>query len=1196
MKLSKKLIAAVLAFVMLICMIPATSLAEEKGGKAVDSVSFATMSDIHICPQELTPENGTEAYEKWLAICRNDSKEYEESEFILQTALKTLKARYANKGIKYLLMPGDLTMNSELIGHQVLARIMEEFERETGIEVVAINGNHDVNTTRAASFVTGESVPTEAITAQGFYETYKNLGYDLADSSDPTSFYGIENGKIVPKANALSYFVDLNGESGKKAVRLFAVDSNKYSFGETAKEETSGAISDECLEWICSKADEANALGLENILMVHHNMVPHMECEPSVTFAFNLDDYLRVSETLADHDVHYSFTGHLHQADVAKLVNDNGEVMYDCETGSLTSFPNTYRENKISIYSDGETSMEYENVAFDEAAAFTIDGKTYEKGGFLKTSFGLTYGGPLGEKGDGTADGLGFVKCLLNGYAGGIIKEIKNAKGILPWVKEKFGVDVEKILQSFLEPYIGKGIVLGDNSFLSVKNIMWFLEDLCSQVEETYLQSPDQLYEAVKPAVSKILNFKVSDYTVSDEVLKNTGVGKGHTYGTLEDLIFSAVYYFYTGNEPKAGEDKLIDDATAQLDKGIQEIGLFDMLLDAVLNDLLDDAILSKLDVRVNKFFNSDYFSQQAAKALNIFVKKFLRNDTSYSNLVDTIFEFGVLPYSSIYDTLDKLLIQEYWSDSQDESIGQTLSYFIRDFALDTDPAQDGDYNVTYYSYDEEVPVTTANYRKPTMISVTMGEDAKTGAYINWFSKNTLKSADIVLFDENGKDITNDTTDSVEIKTDSKLVDRYFPGIDLGIFGLFKYNFTMYQHTVTLTGLKPGTTYTYKVGNAEKGWWSDTGSVTTADGSNDVTFFHTSDPQAQSQDQYARGWANVLDKAFKLYPDAKFVVCAGDLVDYGMNNHMWQWMFDTASKNLMNTYLMPVTGNHEEKDDYSTVSNFVLPNVPEQDTASGVYYSYDYNNVHIAVLNTNDLNDDDALSEKQIEWLKKDMNASKAEWKLVTLHKALYSNGSHYDDDDVCAMRKQLGALMPQLGIDLVLQAHDHVYLRTFSLDSNKKVQESVTYLTYDNKDGDSNNLYKTYENPTGTFYSISGCAGVKIYKTKDVAATDKLFPRAEKIIDAYTSMFTAIQIKDGILYFNAYLVDGDKTECVDQFAIRKDQNQGTLYDGEWPKEEEIKEPSKLLTFIEKVFEVMKKVLVVLGNIVRMYIIETNIK
>lgn len=56
----------------------------------------------------------------------------------------------------------------------------------------------------------------------------------------------------------------------------------------------------------------------------------------------------------------------------------------------------------------------------------------------------------------------------------------------------------------------------------------------------------------------------------------------------------------------------------------------------------------------------------------------------------------------------------------------------------------------------------------------------------------------------------------------------------------------------------------------------------------------------------------------------------------------------------------------------------------------------------------------------------------------MALHKAPYSNGSHFDDDDVIQLRKELSTLMPELGIDVVLQGHDHVYLRTGVMNNNE--------------------------------------------------------------------------------------------------------------------------------------------------------------
>ena len=1176
MKLPKKLLALLLSVVLVFSVIPAGAVVVNAEAAVKNTLKFATMSDIHFYPQELMPEKGTPEYEKWQTVCRSKSKEFDYSPQIVDTALKTLAARAEEQGIKYLLLSGDLTKDSELAAHKGLAQKMEQFEKETGIQVIAINGNHDVNMTDASSFVTGEREYAEAITQQGFYDVYKNLGYDLADE-----VYGFKNGKTLNMVNGLSYTVQLDDNT-----QLIVVDSNKYSLGEPEKQKTDGAITEECLNWILEKADEATSQGKQNLVMIHHNMAPHVECEPSVIYAFPIDDYLRVAETFADHNIHYTFSGHLHQPDTAMVINDNGNVLYDIETASLTSYPNLYDEITFTAYDDNEADLHIETVDFDKESQF-LD---YAQGEFKKDSFSLIFGGALSDDPNGVPTVEGFAKGLLSGFGSGMFKDIENEGGLLAYLKNHANIDLQKILADFLKPYIGNGIKLGSNSWLSADNIMWFIEDLLDQVSQQYIYDFDNLWETLEPMLKKLAEIRVSDYPVSDVVREATGLGYDHNYGTLEDVIFSVVYYFYTGNENKLEDDKMLNDAINKLYGGITDLGIFDVVVDIAFNDLVDGAILSKLEIRADKFFNSDYYSQKAAEGLNYLLKYFLRNDFTYLNLVNTIFGIGILPYDSIFDIIDQKLIQEYWTDSQDESIGCLVAKFLVDFATDEDPLYKGDYGekATYSTKKREVPVSTANYRSPTMISTTIGDDAETSAYISWFSKNTLKDTDIQILEKG----TNTFTGNIE--KSEEIVERFFPGIDLGIIGFFNYNFTMYRHTVKLTNLKPGTVYSYRVGNAERGWWSGERTFETASGTNEVTFFHMSDPQSQSEKQYTRGWANVVKTAFSMYPEAKFIANTGDLVDYGMNTNMWQWMFDTASStgsmDLGNTFLMPTTGNHESFSDYSTVSNFRLPNVPEQDTASGVYYSFDYNNVHISVLNTNDLNSKEALSDKQVEWLRKDVTASDKQWKVVMLHKALYSNGSHYDDDDVVAMRAQLGTLMPELGIDLVLQGHDHVYLRTASLKGNQKTNDAITYLSYNDK------AYKTTVLPTGTTYEISGCAGVKIYRTKDVSATDKYFPRADKIVDADRAMFSAVQIKDGILYFDAYLVAEDgSAQCVDSYAIQKDTAQGDVIPEEdWPQTED--EGTASGNIFTKLINIIKKIFNIAWNLYQMYVKGAGLK
>lgn len=151
------------------------------------------------------------------------------------------------------------------------------------------------------------------------------------------------------------------------------------------------------------------------------------------------------------------------------------------------------------------------------------------------------------------------------------------------------------------------------------------------------------------------------------------------------------------------------------------------------------------------------------------------------------------------------------------------------------------------------------------------------------------------------------------------------------------------------------------------------------------------------------------------------------------------------------------------------------------------------------------------------------------------LHKALYSNGSHFEDGDVEGFRNQLGALLPNLGVDLVVQGHDHVYLRTDALYANAVVPCKTETVSYNGQD------YEMKINPKGTIYSICGTSGVKVYDTVDVAATDGSFPRAEAIVESEYSMFSAITVDGNRLYYNAYQVVDGEAVCVDSFAIESD-------------------------------------------------------
>ncbi len=1167
MKKFRKLLAVVVAMAMLICSMQVSSFALFGRERVTKSLPIVHISDPHYYPESMMGSRGQE----WQEFCRLEAKMYNESEQIIRTALETIAERAKKTGTKYVLISGDLTKDSEYEAHVGLAKILKEYQDKYGLKFLVINGNHDINTTKACTFENDKRESARAITAAEFPIVYGEFGYN-----DAVARYAYpEKGDKIQ--GALSYVADLDGK-----YRLIVVDSNLYSFDEPDKDQTAGMVTDELMSWIKAQIDDAKAAGEEPMLMIHHGMAAHMKVEPSITFAFPLNDYMKVSEQLASWGVHYAFTGHLHTNDISSVVNDDGEALYDMEAASLTGFPNTYREDLIETKANGEMQVTSTAVDFDDAAKLTFDGVTYDNNTYKYEAFDLCFGSRMSKS--GKADVTAFLLGIVKNFAGPYLTQITEAGGIVPFLKT-MNIDLEKILSDFLKPYIGDGIKVGNYNIFSVDNLMWFINDLCDQISTLYIKNPEKLYTLLEGVVDELASFQVSDIPCT-KFIDTYGFGDASKPGNLGDLVLSAMYYWYVGNED-ISDDEFVKDAIDKLENGDTASRLFYKLLDILIDDVVEDALLSKLEIRVDKLFADTYIQNKMGEGINYLLNYVLKGDFTYMNLVNIVFALEVLPFSSIYDAVDQLVLKRYLTDSQLESIGIFIAYVLSDFATDEVPQLQGDSGVTYTSSTSEVEATQSNYRIPTMVSVTMGEDSQTEATINWFSKYSLDETDIEIYkaDREPRFKGVPTTEAdFTIETESKDVVRSYPGIDLGIFGLFQYEFDMKQHTVSLSNLEPGETYYYRVGNAEYGWWSQTGTVRTADGSNNVTFFHMTDPQSQNARQYNRAWAKVLDTAYGLYPNADFIINTGDLVDHGDNNNQWQYMFDCGAKHIMNTYMMPVTGNHEGMGTNATANYFVLPNMPEQDSETGVYYSFDYNNVHVAVINTNKLNADDTLSDDQTEWLKKDMEKSDAQWKFVALHKAIYSQGSHYSDDDVCALREQLGKLMPELGIDLVFQGHDHVYMRTASLINNEKADTKISYLK---KDG---NIYKTQVQPTGTSYVITGCSGVKSYIQNDTSETDKYFPRADKVYSVDAPMFAAIQIEDGVLYFDAYAIQGDEATAVDRFAIQKDINQGEVVDDPHDAEEEYKE-NEVLAFFKTMLDYIVKILKVIVNIIEIYIL-----
>ncbi len=1112
----KKLLCVILAVAIFAVGIPFTAIASTK-----ETVNFGILSDTHYFAESAMGETAEDKQEFVDMMLLNNSTSGLAPN-LLDAALANLALKAKNGEIDFLLMPGDLTRNAEYAAHVEQAEKLAKFEAETGIPVYVINGNHDINNKRSMYYdgeelVTSKNNPDQRdaidTSPEEFEEIYKDFGF----SPEGDGYYVRYRDVAVNECGSLSYVTDIND-----TYRLISLDVMMYSADTTDsgenEQETGGQFSDELLEWAIAETEKAVKDGKTVIGMIHNNLIPHFETHIDVLDQFVLFGWEKAADALAEAGMHYIVTGHTHMQDVATHVTDSGEEIHEIVTSSILSYPNMFRTVTMDTYATGRIECEYHTHDVDEVVPVYINGVAQEKP-FRNQTWALNFGGD---------DIKNFVENLLQYQLRyGFGKDVKDAGGLYKYLTNM--LDFNELMTGL----VGNEI-LGGVSAVAVKGL---LRSLCNQLEDAYLTDYDATVEKVSGILDTFLDVEISDYPST--AFKDTlGFGSEGDKGTVSDLA-STVLANHTANNEDPENDKFLMSALERFDNGENAELIVDALFEMVIEELLVDNILKEIKIDPISlgisYIGSDYVDSTVDYINNLIGTDGLLS-LSLTDVVSIILALGVFDGDTVTEVVYSFL-DEYLTESQYDIIDQEFYRIMKDFTHDENPGYMADYEGKFvYDGPVEVPLSQKNLRLPSHISVQLGEDASEEVSISYYTKYSITDSDIqiVPYSKN-PDFSKGTTVNADIETncDAETL-REWPAIDLGFIGIIYHKEYVNRHIVTISGLEPDTKYCYRIGDADRGWWSDTGVINTADNSDSFSFFHMTDPQSTTEKQYNQVFGPAVQFATSNH-DGDFILNTGDFVDDGRSFIQWQRMFNSATSTLMSIPMMGVAGNHEEKGDYALDYYFTFPNAPEQDKITGVYYSFDYNNAHFVVLNTNNLGEDEGLSAEQIEWLKADMNASDADWKFVALHKAPYSNGSHYDDDDVIVIREQLQTLMPELGIDIVFQGHDHVFMRTDVMNNNEVVETETENITYNGLD------YTAKVNPDGTIYSINGTIGVKHYKAKPVEETNKLFPIGETVAYFEIPTYSYIQIDGDTLYFDSYAIDGDEETRVDQFAIKKD-------------------------------------------------------
>ncbi len=316
-----------------------------------------------------------------------------------------------------------------------------------------------------------------------------------------------------------------------------------------------------------------------------------------------------------------------------------------------------------------------------------------------------------------------------------------------------------------------------------------------------------------------------------------------------------------------------------------------------------------------------------------------------------------------------------------------------------------------------------------------------------------------------------------------------------------------YSHKATLTDLEPDTDYVYRLSN--EGVYSDLYYFST-DPTGNVEFVFVGDPQISTA-KHSTAWADTLTKIKEKFGTA-LLVSAGDQITTPTSEEQYGYLLVDE---LTGFAFAPTIGPAHDSQSVAFTEHYNLPNVSTKYgvTETGANYWYTYNGILFMHLNMSDTSA--ATNGEHKSFMQETIAANpNAKWKIVILHNALFSSGSHSDpnynyfESEIGKYRAALAPILTEQDIDVVLSGHDHIYVRS-------KIMNGATPT-----DQESVNGY--IDEPVGTLHiAASSSTGSKFYESTVPDAEYIAVENAEKRKSAIH-----FSVTDNSLTFKSYFLD----------------------------------------------------------------------
>ncbi len=260
----------------------------------------------------------------------------------------------------------------------------------------------------------------------------------------------------------------------------------------------------------------------------------------------------------------------------------------------------------------------------------------------------------------------------------------------------------------------------------------------------------------------------------------------------------------------------------------------------------------------------------------------------------------------------------------------------------------------------------------------------------------------------------------------------------------------LYQ--ATLRNLKPDTPYSYRVGDASRGW-------------SDIRTFRTA--PARPPDRFVftafadHGVTDAAEQNVRraLAHQPAFHLIMGDLSYANGNQPIWDRWFELIEPLASRVPLMVCPGNHEDERGirFATyLARFVLPH-------KELYYRFEYGSARFIMFNSQDYRDTE-----QLRWFENELQQARRDpsvrWAIVCMHHPLYSSTVNRLNDSarIAVLEKLFDRYRP----DVVLLGHHHNYERTYPLISMKPTSGHPS----------------KYRKGGGVIYVTSGGGGKSLY------------------------------------------------------------------------------------------------------------------